>query len=136
MAIKEFFARAWAWVTAVSDKYDIEVEKVAEYLLPLVVEIANKKELSGDEKRKLVLDTIITDTVAASKNISLSMVNHAIEVATNKLNIQLGKTTVEQIDNTVTAIIDAAAKHAKGASIKPGEEVPKPSVPLSSSQDL
>lgn len=131
MSIKNFFERAWKWVQALFDKYDDEIQKMGEALLPLVVDVAFRPELSGADKKKIVADAVLDAAEKLGKNVSASMINEAIEVAANRYNIQIGKTTKDNMDATMTAVLEAARKHADGALKLTGKEADDAGVVLS-----
>jgi hypothetical protein len=104
--IKEFFESAWKWIQAVWDKHDEHLEEMVSALLPMVIEVAFRNDLSGEEKKKAILDAVVDNAKAEAAEISTGLLNEAIEIAANKYNIQIGKTTVDKMD----AALDAALK--------------------------
>ena len=104
--IKEFFESAWKWIQAVWDKHDEHLEEMVSALLPMVIDVAFRNDLSGEEKKKAILDAVIDNAKAEAAEISTGLLNEAIEIAANKYNIQIGKTTVDKMD----AALDAALK--------------------------
>ena len=46
--IKEFFDSAWKWIQAVWDKHDEHLEEMVSALLPMVIDVAFRNDLSGD----------------------------------------------------------------------------------------
>ncbi len=107
--IKEFFESAWKWIQAVWDKHDDHLAEIVSAVLPMVISVAFRNDLSGEEKKRAIVDAIIDNAQAEAVEISTSLLNEAIEVAANKYNIQIGKTTVEKMD----AARDAALKAAR-----------------------
>lgn len=104
--IKEFFESAWKWIQAVWDKHDEHLEEMVSALLPMVIDVAFRNDLSGEEKKKAILDAVVDNAKAEAAEISTGLLNEAIEIAANKYNIQIGKTTVDKMD----AALDAALK--------------------------
>lgn len=104
--IKAFFENAWKWIQAVWDKHDEHLEEMVSALLPMVIDVAFRNDLSGEEKKKAILDAVIDNAKAEAAEISTGLLNEAIEIAANKYNIQIGKTTVAKMD----AALDAALK--------------------------
>lgn len=107
--IKEFFESAWKWIQAVWDKHDEHLAEMVSAVLPMVIDVAFRNDLSGEEKKRAIVDAIIDNAQAEAAEISSGLLNEAIEVAANKYNIQIGKTTVDKMD----AARDAALKAAR-----------------------
>lgn len=107
--IKEFFENTWKWIQAVWDKHDEHIEEMVSAILPMVIEVTFRNDLSGEEKRKAIVDAIIDNAEKEADEISSSLLNEAIEIAANKYNIQIGKTTLDKMD----AARDAALKAAR-----------------------
>lgn len=107
--IKEFFENAWRWIQAVWDKHDDHLAEVVSAVLPMVISVAFRNDLSGEEKKRAIVDSIIDNAQAEAVEISTSLLNEAIEIAVNKYNIQIGKTTIAEMD----AALDAALKAAR-----------------------
>lgn len=107
--IKEFFENAWKWIQAVWDKHDDHLAEMVSAVLPMVISVAFRNDLSGEEKKRAIVDAIIDNAQAEAVEISTGLLNEAIEVAANKYNIQIGKTTVAKMD----AARDAALKAAR-----------------------
>ncbi len=107
--IKEFFESAWKWIQAVWDKHDDHLAEMVSAVLPMVISVAFRNDLSGEEKKRAIVDAIIDNAQAEVAEISTGLLNEAIEVAANKYNIQIGKTTIEKMD----AARDAALKAAR-----------------------
>jgi hypothetical protein len=104
--IREFFESAWKWIQAVWDKHDEHLAEMVSAILPMVIDVAFRNDLSGEEKKKAILDAIVDNAKAEAAEISTGLLNEAIEIAANKYNIQIGKTTVDKMD----AALDAALK--------------------------
>jgi hypothetical protein len=104
--IKEFFESTWKFIQAVWDKHDEHIEEMVSAILPMVIEVTFRNDLSGEEKRKAIVDAIIDNAEKEAGEISSSLLNEAIEIAANKYNIQIGKTTIDKLD----AARDAALK--------------------------
>lgn len=104
--LREFFSKAWDWIQALWDKHDEQLEEMVSALLPMVINVAFRNDLSGEEKRKVIVDAVIDNAQAAAEDISTGIINEAVEIAANKYNIQIGKTTIDKMD----AARDAALK--------------------------
>ena len=96
--LKEYLDKVWGWIQAVWAKHDEQLEDMVSALLPIVANLALRSDLSGEEKRKAVLDAVLDNAEAAASDVATSMINEAIEVAANRYNIQLGRMTVEKMD--------------------------------------
>lgn len=107
--IKEFFESAWKWIQAVWDKHDDHLAEMVSAILPMVISVAFRNDLSGEEKKRAIVDAIIDNAQVEAVEISTGLLNEAIEIAANKYNIQIGKTTVDKMD----AARDAALKAAR-----------------------
>jgi hypothetical protein len=105
--IKEFFEQAWKWIQAVWDKHDEHLEEMVQSLLPMVIDVAFRNDLSGEEKKRAIVDAVIDNAEAAADDISEGLLNEAIEIAANKYNIQIGKTTVDKMDAAREAALKA-----------------------------
>lgn len=110
--IKEFFESAWKWIQAVWDKHDDHLAEIVSAVLPMVISVAFRNDLSGEEKRKVIVDAIIDNAQAEAVEISTSLLNEAVEIAANKYNIQIGKTTVAELDAAREAALKAARDFA------------------------
>lgn len=104
--LREFFEKTWKWIQAVWDKHDEHLEEMVTSLLPMVIDVAFRNDLSGEEKKRAIVDAVIDNAEEAAADISEGLLNEAIEIAANKYNIQIGKTTVDKMD----AARDAALK--------------------------
>ena len=122
-SIKSFFAKAWKWVQAVWDKHDDHLMEMVENILPMVIEVTfERNDLSGDEKRKAIIDAILDGAEKEGRHIATSMINEAVEVAVNRYNIQLGTVTIEKMDAAVDAVAKAARDFADGTLRLDGTE--------------
>jgi hypothetical protein len=110
--IKEFFEKAWKWIQAVWDKHDDHLVEMVAAVLPMVIKVAFRNDLSGEEKKRVIVDAIIDNAQAEAAEISTSLINEAIEVAANKYNIQIGKTTVDKLDAARDAVLKASRDFA------------------------
>ena len=110
--IKAFFKKAWKWIEAVWDKHDEHLVEMVAAVLPMVIELAFRNDLSGEEKKKAIVDAIVDNAEAELSEISTSLLNEAIEVAANKYNIQIGKTTVAKLDAAREAVLKASRDFA------------------------
>lgn len=110
--IKEFFESAWKWIQAVWDKHDDHLAEMVVAVLPIVISVAFRNDLSGEEKKKAIVDAIVDNAEAELSEISTSLLNEAIEVAANKYNIQIGKTTVAKLDAAREAVLKASRDFA------------------------
>lgn len=107
--IKEFFENAWKWVEALWEKHDEALKDIVSAVLPMVIDITFRNDLSGEEKKNTIIDTIVDNAEGLADNISRSILNEAVEIAVNRYNIQIGKLTIENID----AAREAALKTAR-----------------------
>jgi hypothetical protein len=113
--IQKFFARAFEWIRALWDKHDDHLVEMVTNILPMVIELTfSRQDLSGDQKRKVILDAVLDGAEKEGKHIATSMINEAIEVAVNRYNIQLGTVTLSKIDNAVDAVTKASREFADG----------------------
>jgi len=110
--IKDFFEKAWKWIVALWDKHDEYLLDIVEAILPMVIDLAFRNDLTGNEKRKAIVDMIMDNAEQAVGGISASMLNEAVEIAVNRYNIQIGKTTIENIDNARAAALKAGRDYA------------------------
>ncbi len=110
--IKEFFESAWKWIQAVWDKHDDHLAEMVSALLPMVISVAFRNDLSGEEKKKAIIDAVINNAKAEAAEISTGLLNEAIEIAANKYNIQIGKTTVAKMDAALEAALKAGEDFA------------------------
>jgi hypothetical protein len=120
--IKEFFESAWKWIQAVWDKHDEHLEEMVSALLPMVIDVAFRNDLSGEEKKKAILDAVVDNAKAEASEISTGLLNEAIEIAANKYNIQIGKTTVDKMDAALDAALKAGEDFANKTLKLEGDE--------------
>ena len=122
-SIKNFFAKAFKWVVALWDKHDDHLMEMVENILPMVIEVTfERNDLSGDEKRKAIVDAILDGAEKEGRHIATSMINEAVEIAANRYNIQLGRITIAKMDNAVDAVAKAARDFADGTLRLDGTE--------------
>lgn len=111
--ITAFFRKAWEWIEALWEKHDDQLEEMVQAVLPMVIDVAFRNDLKGEEKRKLIVDTVVAHSKVPAENIAISMINEAIEIAANKYNIQIGKLTTLDMDNARDILVDAAKDYAE-----------------------
>ena len=122
-SIKNFFEKTWKWIQALWDKHDDHLKEMVKNILPMVIEVTfERADLSGDEKKKAILDAILDGAEKEGRHIAKSMINEAIEVAVNRYNIQLGKNTIEKMDNALDAVAKAAREFTDGTLRLDGTE--------------
>ncbi len=129
--IKEFFEKAWKWIEALWEKHDEVLEEMVSAILPMVIEVAFRNDLSGEQKKKAIVDAIVDNAEAAADKISNSMLNEAIEVAANRYNIQIGKLTADKIDGARDATLEAARAFADNKLKITGTEAEEVGITLS-----
>lgn len=129
--IKAFFSRAWDWIQALWEKHDDQLEKMVTAILPMVIDVSFRTDLTGEQKRKAVVDAILDNAEKEAGTIATSMLNEAIEIAANKYNIQIGKLTVEKIDNAAEAALKAGRDYANNKLKLSGTESESAGVVLS-----
>lgn len=110
--IRAFFKKAWEWIEALWEKHDEQLEEMVQAVLPMVIDVTFRSDLSGDEKRKLIVKTIVENAKEVGENMAVSMINEAIEIAANKYNIQIGKLTNLDMDAAKAAVLKAARDYA------------------------
>ena len=110
--IKEFFEGAWRWIEALWDKHDEHLAQMVAAILPMVISVAFRNDLSGEEKRKVIIDAIIDNAEVEASEISRGLLNEAVEVAASRYNIQLGRTTLEAMDASLVAALKASRDFA------------------------
>jgi len=120
--LREWFAKAWDWIQALWDKHDEHLEEMVQALLPMVIEVAFRNDLKGEEKRKVIVDAILDGAEDLTGKVSTSMLNEAIEIAANKYNIQIGKLTLDKIDAAREAALKAGRDFADGKLKLRGDE--------------
>ncbi len=129
--IREFFKKAWEWIEAVWDKHDEVLEEMVSAVLPMVINVAFRNDLSGEEKKKAIVDAIVDNAEVAADQISSSVLNEAIEVAANRYNIQIGKLTVDKMDAARDAALKAGRDFADDKLNLEGDEAEKAGITLS-----
>ncbi len=129
--IKEFFENAWKWIEALWEKHDKVLEEMVSAVLPMVIDVAFRNDLSGEEKKKAIIDAIVDNAELAADQISESMLNEAIEVAANRYNIQIGKLTADKIDAALDATLQAGRDFADNKLKIAGDEAEKAGITLS-----
>jgi broad-specificity NMP kinase len=110
--IKDFFSGAVRWVKDLLARHDGHLQQMASSLVPLIAELALRSDLSGEEKRKLLASKIVENAEAEARDIGTSMINEAIEMATNRYNIEVGKLTKEKMDSALEAVLKAGRDYA------------------------
>ncbi len=131
--VKEFFSKVWKWIEALWDKHDEQIEEMVRSVLPMVIDMAFRNDLSGEEKKKAIVDAVLDGAEVAASQISQSMLNEAIEVAANRYNIQIGKLTAEKMDNAREALLKAGRDHADHKLNLTGEEAEEAGIVLDNS---
>jgi hypothetical protein len=129
--VKEFFSDAWKWIEALWDKHDEYIEEMVKSVLPMVIDMAFRNDLSGEDKKKAIVDAILDGAEVAAGEISKSMLNEAIEIAASRYNIQIGKLTAEKMDNALNAALEAGRKHADHKLDISGKEAEEAGIVLS-----
>jgi len=133
--VGEFFKKTWKWIQALWDKHDDHIESMIAVVLPMVIELAFRNDLSGDQKRKAIVDAIVDNAEAHATEIGTSMINEAVELAANRYNIQIGKLTREGMDAAVSATVKAGRDYTNGKLKLTGTEAEEAGVTLSN-EDL
>ncbi len=110
--LREFFERAWKWIQALWDKHDEQLEEMVQALLPMVINVAFRSDLTGEEKRNIIVDAVVDNAEVVGDHIATSMLNEAIEIAVNKYNIQIGTLTKEKMDKALDAAVKAGRDFA------------------------
>lgn len=110
--IKNFFQKAWEWVEALWEKHDDMIEEMVTAVLPMVIDTAFRTDLSGEQKKKAIVDAIIDNAQVSAANVSHSLLNEAIEVAATRYNIQIGKLTLDKMEASRAAALKAARDFA------------------------
>lgn len=129
--IKEFFEKAWKWIEALWEKHDEVLEEMVSAVLPMVIDVAFRNDLSGEQKKKAIIDAIVDNAEVAADRISESMLNEAIEVAANRYNIQIGKLTADKIDAARDATLQASRDFADDKLKITGTEAEEAGITLS-----
>ena len=128
--LKTWFAGAWKWIEALWEKHDEALGDMVQAVLPMVIEVAFRSDLSGEQKKKAVVDAVLDSAGQYAEGVSKSMLNEAIEIAANKYNIQIGKLTVDKIDMSRTAALAAGREFANGQLKIKGTEAEEAGVKL------
>jgi len=129
--ITEFFRKAFTWIEALWEKHDEVLEEMVSAVLPMVINVAFRNDLSGDDKKKAIIDAIVDGAEKAADEISTSMLNEAIEIAANRYNIQIGKLTVDKMDAAREAALKASRDFADKKLKIAGTEAEEAGVSLS-----
>jgi hypothetical protein len=129
--ITEFFRKAWNWIEALWEKHDEVLEEMVSAVLPMVIDVAFRNDLSGEEKKKAIIDAIVDGAEDAAAEIGTSMLNEAVEIAANRYNIQIGKLTVEKMDAAKDAALKASRDYANKKLKITGTEAEEAGVSLS-----
>ena len=117
-----WFASVWQWITGLWGQHDANLEQMVEAVLPMVIDIALRPDLSGEEKRKVIVDRIVDNVEAGGTAVAASLLNEAVEIAANKYNIQIGKITKDSLDASLAAALKAARDFANGHLNLSGDE--------------
>ena len=120
--LREFFERAWKYIQALWDKHDEQLEEMVQAILPMVIDVAFRPDLSGEEKKKAIVDMVVDNAEASASTIATSMLNEAVEIAANKYNIQIGKLTRDRMDNALDAALKAGRDYADNKLHLTGDE--------------
>jgi hypothetical protein len=120
--IKDFFRKAWDWIEALWDKHDEMLEEMVKSVLPMVINVAFRSDLSGEEKKNAIVDAIVDNAEVAAETISKSVLNEAIEVAAARYNIQIGQLTAEKMDAALEAALKASRDFANKKLTITGQE--------------
>lgn len=123
--LKVWLAGAWKWIEALWDRHDEYLAEMVQAVLPMVIDMAFRNDLSGEQKRKAIVDAIIDNAEAKADEISVSMLNEAIELAANKYNIQIGKITVDSMNLSREAVLKAGRDFANKKLKIVGDEAEK-----------
>jgi len=123
--LQEYWEKVWNWIKALWEKHDEQLEVMVSGLLPLIARMAMRSDLTGEEKRKIVVDAVLDAVEGTADDIAVSMINEAVEVAANRYNIQLGTLTVERMDAAANAVIQAARDFSDGKLNLDGDEAEK-----------
>ncbi|MEE9529121.1 MAG: hypothetical protein V3V88_03630 [Dehalococcoidia bacterium] len=131
--LREFFERAWKYIQALWEKHDDQLEEMVEALLPMVIDVAFRPDLSGEDKKKAIVDMVVDNAEATAGAIATSMLNEAVEIAANKYNIQIGKLTKDRMDNALDAAVKAGRDYADKKLHLEGDEAEKAGLRVSES---
>lgn len=128
--LKAWLAGAWKWIEALWEKHDEALGDMAQAVLPMVINVAFRSDLSGEQKKKAIVDAVLDSAGQYADGVSKSMLNEAIEIAANKYNIQIGKLTADKIDMSRSAALAAAREFANGELKLKGVEAEEAGVKL------
>lgn len=128
--IKAIFSKAWSWIEALWEKHDDDLKEMVVAVLPMVIDMAFRNDLSGEEKKKAIVDAVIDAGEVGAEHMAISMVNEAVEIAANRYNIQIGKLTTEKIDNALNATLEASRRHVNRAAGIKGDEAENAGISL------
>lgn len=112
--IQEFFDKAWDWIKALWKKHDEALEGMVKSVLPMVISLAQRSDLTGEEKKKLILEAVVSKAGESANLVAKSMVNEAVEIAVNRYGIQVGTLTKEKIDTTIDSVLKAGQEFVNG----------------------
>lgn len=112
--IEDFFSKAWDWIKALWKKHDEALEDMVKAVLPMVINLAQRTDLTGEQKKDLILKAVVTKADEAANLVAKSMVNEAVEIAVNRYNIQVGVLTKEKIDTTIDSVLKAGREYVTG----------------------
>lgn len=128
--LKIWFANAWKWIEALWDKHDEALGDMVQAVLPMVISVTFRADLTGEQKKKAIVDAVLDSAGQYADLVSKSMLNEAIEIAANKYNIQIGKLTADKIDTSRSAALAAAREFANGQLKLKGTEAEEAGVKL------
>jgi len=111
--IREFFEGTWKWIQAAWDRHDEVLSEMVTAIIPMVIDVAFRNDLSGEEKREAIVRAILDNAENTAEEISTAMLNEAIEVAAARYNIQIGKLTVERMEGAREAALKASRDFAE-----------------------
>jgi len=111
--IKEFFDGAWKWIQALWDKHDEMLAEMVAAIIPMVIAVAFRNDLTGEEKKNAIIKAILDNADDTADAISTSMLNEAIEIAANRYNINIGKLTVDKMEGAREAALKASRAFAE-----------------------
>ena len=131
--VREFFEKAWQWIQALWEKHDGQLEEMVRTVLPMVIDVAFRPDLSGEEKKKAIVDMIVDNAEVSANELAISMLNEAVEIAANKYNIQIGKLTRDSMDNVLAATLKAGRDYADRKLHLEGDEAEKAGLRVSES---
>jgi hypothetical protein len=133
--VKEFFKKAWQWIQALWDKHDEMLGEMVAAVLPMVINVAFRNDLSGEQKRKVIVDAIIDNAEATAGTVSHSLLNEAVELAAARYNIQIGQLTVDRMQASRNAALKAGRDFANNTLKLSGTEAEDAGVSLTN-EDL